>query len=77
MKINYDRVADAIYFVIGSGKIAKTIAVNEHINIDVDKDGKTIGVELLEASSRQGAELEKNIKNGVPVNIVESTPVLV
>ena len=76
MKINYDKVADAIYFTLKKGKIAKTVPVNEHLNIDVDANGSTIGIELLEASSEQGSELQKNLLNGVPVEIVEQTPVM-
>ena len=75
MKINYDKVADAIYFTIRKGVVAKTISVNEYLKADLDKNGETIGIEILDASSEQGAELEKNIRNGVPVEIVSSTPV--
>lgn len=75
MKINYDKVADAIYFSIKIGKLAKTIPVNEHLNIDVDSRGETIGIELLEASSKQGSELEKMVRTGVPVNIINGTPI--
>lgn len=75
MKINYDKVADAIYFSIKIGKIAKTIPVNEHLNIDVNRHGETIGIELLEASSKQGAELEKMVRTGIPVNVISGTPI--
>ena len=33
--------------------------------------------ELLEVSSQQGSELENNIRNGVPVEIVTRAPVTV
>jgi uncharacterized protein YuzE len=77
MKINYDKVADAIYFCIKAGKVAKTIPVNQHLNIDVDNNGETIGIELLEASSKQGLELEKMVRTGVPVSIINGTPAIV
>jgi uncharacterized protein YuzE len=76
MKINYDKVADAIYFKIKGGKIAKTISVSEYLNADIDKNGETLGLELLEASSQQGAELEKNIMRGIPIEITSRTPKL-
>ncbi|HEY9583424.1 MAG TPA: DUF2283 domain-containing protein [Candidatus Paceibacterota bacterium] len=77
MKINYDRVADAVYFTIKKGKIVRTFPVNEYLNIDLDKNNKIIGVELLDASSKQGLELEENIKNGVPVEVISGTPIMV
>ena len=75
MKINYDKVADAIYFAIKEAKIFKTLAVSEFLNVDIDKKGETVGIELLNASSKQGVELEKSIRNGVPVEVVAGTPV--
>jgi uncharacterized protein YuzE len=75
MKLNYDKVADAIYFTVKKGEVAKTVSINEYLKADLDKNGETIGIEILEASSEQGSELEKNIRNGVPVEIISSTPV--
>ena len=75
MKINYDKVADAIYFKIRKGDVVKTVSINEHLKADLDKNGETIGIEILEASSEQGAEFEKNIRNGVPVEVISGAPV--
>jgi len=38
--------------------------------------GDVVGMELLDASSKQGQELQKNLKNGVPININSSTPLV-
>jgi len=77
MKINYDKIADAIYFTISAGKVEKSVRVNDRLVVDMSKDGNVIGIELLDASSKQGEELEKNIRQGVPINVVSSTPVAV
>lgn len=77
MKITYDKIADAMYFYIKKGVIDNTICVNQYINVDVDKNGETIGIELLYVSSKQGSELKKNIKNGVPIEVLSGTTVLV
>lgn len=77
MTINYDKVADAIYFLIKKGRVAKTIPVNDNLNIDVDSNGNTIGIEILEASSEQGEQLQKSVRTGFPVNITENTPLTV
>lgn len=53
MKIEFDREADAayIYFTnISEGEAVKTISLNDSINVDLDKDGKTLGIEILDAT---------------------------
>lgn len=53
MKIEIDKEADAAYIYfkdISEGEVKNTISLNESINIDLDKDGKMIGIEVLEAS---------------------------
>ena len=53
MKITYDKVADAAYIYfkdISPGEVTNTISLNDNINIDLDKEGKTLGIEILNAS---------------------------
>ncbi|MEK6936174.1 MAG: DUF2283 domain-containing protein [Nanoarchaeota archaeon] len=53
MKITFDKEADAAYIYfkdIAEGEVAQTISLNEEVNIDLNIDGKTIGIEILEAS---------------------------
>ena len=75
MKIEYDTNADAIYFSVRKGRISKTVPVSRFLNIDVDAKGNTIGIEILGASSKQGSELQKNIRRGIPVKIIGSKAV--
>lgn len=78
MKIDYDTVADAIYFTVKSDeKVAKSVKVDDLLVVDLSSKGDIVGIELLEASSKQGKDLQENIKNGVPVNINTNTPVTV
>lgn len=71
MTIHYDKVADAIYFLMKRGVVAKTMPVNEYLNIDFAEDGSVIGVEILDASSQQGVELQRMIQKGIPLEITE------
>ncbi len=68
MKITYDSEADAAYIYfkeISRGEVTQTISLNESINIDLDKDGKTLGIEILDASKN----LPKNtIKSAEIIN---------
>ena len=75
MKIDYDKVADAIYFTVKSEKVAKSIKVDDRLVVDLSATGDVVGMELLDASSKQGQELENNIRQGVPINIISATPV--
>ncbi len=74
MKIDYDTVADAIYFTLKEDKVDKSIRIDDLLVVDVSKSGDIIGMELLNASSKQGEELKKNIREGIPININSATP---
>lgn len=77
MKINYDKIADAVYFSINKGKINSTLEMNERMIVDLDKSGKILGFELLDASSQMGkgvTGLEQSVAGGIPVNITSNTP---
>jgi uncharacterized protein YuzE len=50
MKIQYDKLADAMYIYFREGKGAKTIKVNDRLLIDVDKKGNALGIEMLGVS---------------------------
>lgn len=53
MRIEIDKQADAafIYFKeISTGEVAKTISLNEALNVDLDSHGKVLGIEILNAS---------------------------
>jgi uncharacterized protein YuzE len=77
MKINYDKIADAIYLNMKVGKIQKTIKINDRLLVDIDKKGGIVGIEMLDVSSGQNAKfLEKNLLSGVPIQIISGTPVL-
>lgn len=47
MKISFDRKADASYLKLSNKKIAKTIPVSDYCNVDLDSEGKVVGIELL------------------------------
>ncbi len=68
MKIEYDKDVDAgyIYLVneIKDGEAVKTIELDSNIILDFDKDGKLLGIEVLNAS----AVLNKDILMKASVN---------
>ena len=79
MKVNYDKIADAMYIRLREGKIKGTVKVNDRLMVDVDAKGNTVGIELLDASmqlSDKGVRwLEQDVAEGIPVEIIARTPV--
>lgn len=67
MKIQYDKIADAVYIYMKKGKISKTIKMKDRLIVDTDKDGKILGMEILGASSQIPKKQLKEIKIGLPV----------
>jgi excisionase family DNA binding protein len=47
MKVTFDRSVDAGYIKLSTKKIDKTVSVSDYCNIDLDDEGKVIGIELL------------------------------
>jgi len=72
MKIQYDKIADAMYVCLGvNRKVSKTIELNDRLLVDMDKSGHIIGIEILDASSGKGIQnLSKTVKSGVPVELI-------
>lgn len=49
-KVEYDSMVDALYIYASKGKIHKTIKLNSRVLFDIDKKGKIVGIEVLDAS---------------------------
>lgn len=50
--ITYDNEADAAYFSVKKGKVAKTVKLDDWLLADIDKKGVLLGVEMLFVSLR-------------------------
>ena len=50
MKIKYDSKVDAVYIELAKGKYEVSREVSPSVVIDEDKDGKVLGIEILDAS---------------------------
>ena len=58
MQINYDKTADAVYIRIKKGTVKKTARLSNLINADLDKNGRVLGVEILNASIKFNKKYE-------------------
>ena len=65
MEISYDKEANAMYIEFRKGEFAKNKKIDDFTIIDLDKDGKLLGIELLEVSTRIPIESlsEIHVKN--------------
>ncbi len=61
MKINYDPVADALSITIKKGRAVKTIEIAPEVNLDVDKSGNFLYLEIIGAGEKIGAKQAKEI----------------
>ncbi|HUS50491.1 MAG TPA: DUF2283 domain-containing protein [Candidatus Paceibacterota bacterium] len=53
MKITFDKEADAAYIYfkeVSPGEVETTISLNDSVNVDLDKEGRTLGIEILNAN---------------------------
>jgi uncharacterized protein YuzE len=65
MKIRYDKEVDAAYIYlkkIRKGEVAKAISLNENIIVDLDKKGRFLGVEILNASKSLAKPILSSLK---------------
>lgn len=52
MKIEYDKEVDALYVRLQEKYVARTVEIEEGLNLDLDDAGKLIGLEVLDATQR-------------------------
>ena len=52
MKIEYDNQVDAIYIRLQEKQVTRTVEIEDGLNIDLDENGKLIGLEVLDATER-------------------------
>lgn len=50
MRIEYDREADAVYIYLQEKEVFRTIEISPGVNVDLDDQGRLIGIEILDAT---------------------------
>jgi uncharacterized protein YuzE len=73
MKINYDKISDAIYLFLKKGKIKKTIKMEDRLIVDIDSKGNILGIEMLNASTQSTLDIKKIQKEGIPFNVISDS----
>jgi uncharacterized protein YuzE len=52
MEVTYDEEADAMYVRLRSGDFARNERIDDRALLDLDAEGRVLGVEILQASQR-------------------------
>lgn len=71
MEINYDKKADAMYLYFQRGKKpARTVELADTVLVDLDRNKKVIGVEVLCVSNQIGRRSGKtNLAEGLNITV--------
>jgi len=62
MNITYDQDADAVYIELAKGKFGKNQKIDDLTILDLDKKGRVLGIEILDASERMPKDSLSSIK---------------
>lgn len=62
MKINYDPKVDAVYIELAKGKYDASREISDSVVVDEDKNGKILGIEILDAKKNITAFDPQNTK---------------
>lgn len=60
--IHYDPKTDAIYIEIAKGKYEVSKELSGSVIVDEDKNGKVLGIEILDVSKVLGPKFRENMK---------------
>jgi len=71
MEITYDPKADALNITFKKGRVAKTVEIAPEINLDLDKKGNPLYLEIIGASEKIG---KKGVNEILMRNLVSFTP---
>jgi uncharacterized protein YuzE len=52
MNVSYDNEVDALYIRLGEEQPEGVTEISDGVNVDITREGRVIGIELLEASKK-------------------------
>jgi uncharacterized protein YuzE len=70
--VTFDREAKALYIKLNRGRIAKTIPMWDGAFMDVSKDGKVIGLEIVFAESTPQEAIDAIIGASKPTQVARA-----
>lgn len=70
--IHYDPKADAVYIELAKGKYEVSREISESVVVDEDKNGKILGVEVLDVSKILGPKFRANMKEPSHIGVTSA-----
>lgn len=67
MKIQYDKLADALYIYMGKGRVKKTVKAGKNVLIDFGEKDRVLGVEFYKISRSMPKENLQSVSVELPV----------
>lgn len=67
MRITYDPAVDALYIYLSDAEAASTREVAEGVQLDLDAEGRVIGIEILGYRERVSAETPSSVSVTLPL----------
>lgn len=75
MKLYYDRRADALYIELNKRPYAESDEVSDGVIFDYDKQGKVIGIEVLDVSKKSPRDFKSTlIRPRASIRIAQRSP---
>ena len=68
MEIRFDEKADALYIRFQTGKVKETIKLKDGILVDIGKNNRLFGIEILEVSHRMPISQLGHLDINLPVH---------
>jgi uncharacterized protein YuzE len=73
LKIEYDKVADALYIQLREANVDDNIDIEDGVTIDLDEKKHIVGIEILDASKKLSLKDLINITiENLPVERIET-----
>lgn len=70
MRFHYDKKVDALYIRFDESPYKESDEVAEGVILDYDRQGKLIGLEILDASKKLPAKFQSSLKrNELPLSV--------
>ena len=70
--IHYDPKADAVYIELSKGKYEVSREISGSVIVDEDKNGKILGVEVLDVSRVLGPKFRANMESSSGINVANA-----
>lgn len=67
MRIQYDKLADALYIYMGNGRVKKTVKAGKNVLIDFGEKDRVLGVEFYKISRSMPKENLQSVSVELPV----------